>query len=58
MVVEDSNVNGHPVYGHFGPGPMEAIQQFLNENKDFIVDEMDLKHLFSFNPKGFLKKVK
>ena len=57
--VQDSNINGHPIrpYG-FGPGPYEAIQDFLKENKDFVPDK-DREHLiFTFCPNGFLKRVK
>ena len=58
LVVEDTNINGHPVYPGFGPGPMEALKEFLVDNKDFIVDESMEKHLMTFNPKGYLRRVR
>jgi cephalosporin hydroxylase len=57
LIVEDSNVNGHPVYPNFGPGPMEAIKEFLQENNDFVIDRSKEKHFLTFNPKGYLKRV-
>lgn len=57
MVVEDTNVNGHPVRPDFGPGPMEAVDAFLEENEDFLVDSGKEKFYMTFNPRGFLKKV-
>ncbi len=58
LIVEDSNLNGHPVYNDFGPGPMEAIEEFLKINNDFIIDKTKEKFYFSQNPKGYLKKMK
>lgn len=58
LIVEDTNVNGHPVRPDFGPGPMEAVEQFLAENEDFVVDLSREKFFMTQNPKGFLKKVK
>jgi len=57
IIVEDSNVNGHPVNPDHGPGPMEAIEDFMNNNKHFIIDKTREKFLLTFNPNGYLKKV-
>jgi cephalosporin hydroxylase len=57
LVVEDTNVNGHPVYEAFGPGPMEAVQDFLKERDDFEVDRSREKFLLTFNPGGWLRKL-
>jgi cephalosporin hydroxylase len=56
LVVEDTNINGHPVEPSFGPGPMEALEEFLGENDDFIVDTEREKFLLTFNPRGWLRK--
>jgi cephalosporin hydroxylase len=56
LIVEDGNINGHPVYADYGPGPMEAITQFLTERNDFAVDESREKFFLTFNPRGYLKK--
>jgi cephalosporin hydroxylase len=58
MIVEDGNINGHPVEPGYGPGPMEAMDDFFKENKDFVIDEGMEKHLMTFNPKGYLRKVR
>jgi cephalosporin hydroxylase len=58
MIVEDSNVNGHPVRHDFGPGPMEAIDKFLSEDDRFVIDESREKFFMTQNPRGYLKKVK
>jgi cephalosporin hydroxylase len=57
-VVEDSNVNGHPVWPEFGGGPMEAIRTFLRENDAFEIDRDREKFFLTFNPSGYLKRVK
>jgi len=56
MIVEDSNVNGHPVKPEHGPGPMEAIERYLKKNDDFDVDRGCEKFLMTQNPKGYLCK--
>jgi cephalosporin hydroxylase len=38
LVVEDTNIHGHPAYPSYGPGPMEAVEAFLSTTSAFIVD--------------------
>ena len=57
-VVEDSNVGGHPVSRDFGPGPMEAIETFLGESDAFVIDREREKFFMTFNPNGYLKRVR
>lgn len=57
LIVEDSNVNGHPVYPSFGPGPYEAIEEFLAKTPAFQPDPSRQKFLVSWNPRGYLRRV-
>lgn len=57
LIVEDTNINGHPVLPEFGDGPMEAVNEFLKTHKEFIIDKEKEKLLMTFNPNGYLKKI-
>jgi cephalosporin hydroxylase len=59
LVVEDSNVNGHPVKRFFGPGPYEAIQEYFRMfPREYKHDfEREQKFGFSFAPNGFLRRL-
>jgi cephalosporin hydroxylase len=56
MIVEDGNINGHPVLKSYGEGPFEAIEEFTQKNKKFVIDDSKEKFLLTFNPNGYLKK--
>ncbi len=59
LIVEDTNVNDHPVSPNFDDGgPMEAVEIFLKEDKRFILDRGKERHFLTFNPKGYLKKIR
>jgi len=56
LIVEDTNVNGHPVFPEHGPGPLEAVSEFLKETKDFVADRDREKFFLTFSPNGYLRK--
>ena len=58
LIVEDTNINGHPVLPGFGPGPMEALDAFLSRTNSFEIDESCEKLLLTQNPRGYLKRVR
>jgi cephalosporin hydroxylase len=63
LLVQDTNVNGHPVLPGFGPGPWEAVEAFMAagaRSKGGALFEIDRSRelLFSsMHPKGYLKRV-
>ena len=56
LVVEDTNINGHPVAPDFGPGPAEALEEFLRGESGFVVDRECEKFQLTFNPRGYLRR--
>jgi len=56
LIVEDTNINGHPVGLSLGEGPYEAVSDFLKDNTAYSADYSQEKLLLTFNPRGFLKK--
>lgn len=58
IVVEDTNINGHPAGPGFGPGPMEALDDFLSTEDRFIIDSDRERYLMTQNPRGYLRRVR
>jgi len=56
LIVEDTDLNGHPVRPEFGPGPWEAVREFLEERDDFVTDRRREKFYLTLNPNGYLQK--
>lgn len=57
MVVHDTFLGGNPIVivsMKGDRGPMEAVNSFLKENKDFNIDHARGKFMFSFCPNGCL----
>jgi cephalosporin hydroxylase len=57
LIVEDTNVNGHPVLPLWGPGPMEAVDIFITEDAGLVVEPAREKFMLTSNPRGFLRRV-
>ena len=58
LIVEDTNLNGHPVRDDWGPGPYEAVEEFLPNHPEFVVDPECERFMLTFNPSGYLKRIK
>lgn len=57
LVVEDTNINGHPVYEHFGAGPYEAMLDWLPKHPEFEQHAaIERRFPFTHNPGGWLRR--
>eukprot|EP00736_Rhodelphis_marinus_P012752 Rmarinus@m.21255 len=58
LVVEDSNLNGHPVFSDHGPGPHEAVEEHLRHHPGAYIPDPVRNFLFgwSFATDGYLVK--
>jgi cephalosporin hydroxylase len=58
LVVQDTNLNGHPIQLGLGPGPGEAVQEFLKTDNNFVADRSREKFMLTDYPGGWLKRLK
>jgi cephalosporin hydroxylase len=55
LIVEDGNCH-HGLDIGPSPGPYEAVEAFLQNNKSFAADRSKEAYGITWNPKGYLKK--
>lgn len=58
MIVFDTDLNGHPVRPDYGPGPMEAVEEFLKTDDRFVSDVSRERFMLTMCPNGYLKRIK
>ena len=56
LIVEDSNIG--QIRKDLMPGPLEAIETFLATTDEFEIDREREKFLITFNPSGYLRRVR
>lgn len=56
MIIENTNIHGHPVRPDLPDGPLEGVRLFLVESEDFEVDRELEGYWLTFNPSGYLRK--
>jgi cephalosporin hydroxylase len=56
VIVEDSNIG--QIRKDLLPGPLEAIERFLQTRGEFEIDRSREKFLITFNPSGYLRRMR
>lgn len=59
LVVEDTNINGHPIRPGWAPngGPWEAVHDWLPKHPEFKIDYNYQPALYTNNPDGWLRRI-
>jgi cephalosporin hydroxylase len=60
LIVQDTAFNGHPVFSglQLGPGPWEAVEEFLASHQQFQADGSRERLVFTMHPNGYLRRIK
>jgi cephalosporin hydroxylase len=56
LVVEDTNIHGHPIRTDLPEGPWEAVHEWLPDHPEFVIDH-NLECLGTASPDGWLRRV-
>lgn len=56
LVVEDTNINNHPVLPTFGPGPHEAVEAFLAAHPEWYREPTYERYAMTMHPGGWLRR--
>jgi cephalosporin hydroxylase len=56
VIVEDSNIG--QIRKDLMPGPLQAVEAFLGRTDGFVIDREREKFLITFNPSGYLRRVR
>lgn len=60
FIVEDSIADlfkDEDCFGRLENGPLAAVEEFLEENSNFVADTERERYILTCNPKGFLKRI-
>jgi cephalosporin hydroxylase len=58
LIIDDTDMGGHPVLPEHGPGPTEALDEWYPTQSDFVIDPSRERFMLSLNPRGYLKRVR
>jgi len=61
FIVEDGITDLYDAHEELGmkvDGPLPAIAEFLRENADFVIDKQRERYVLTYNPNGYLKRVR
>jgi len=57
IIAEDSCFDYYPAWPEYGPGPATAVNEFIENRKNFKIDRFPELHLITFAPQAFLKRL-